>query len=376
MVLVKYPYVYEDVDRHGNVRVYFRRKGQRKVRVREPLGSAEFDARYRELLTKSKAGQLAPVVDPARGKPIPGTWRWLCVSYMGSATFLALDPQTQSTRRNILESTFEEPLYRGADEVYAAFPLPRMAPKAIKVLRDRKKETPNAANSRIKTIRYVYNWAMNEEPPLVRANPASGIGLLKATSNGHHSWTIEEVEQYEKRHPIGTKARLALALFLYTGFRRSDAARVGRQHASNGWFKLRQFKNRNRHPVDIEVPILPELQRIIDASPTGDMTYLVTDFGLPFSIAGLGNKMREWCDEAGLKHCSAHGLRKAGAALAAENGATELQLMAIFGWKTIQEAERYTRAARRRKLASAATTLLSREERKRTKAERKLPTSG
>jgi len=41
-------------------------------------------------------------------------------------------------------------------------------------------------------------------------------------------------------------------------------------------------------------------------------------------------------------------------------GATEQQLMAIFGWRTIQEAERYTRAARRKKMAGDAMPLLRR----------------
>ena len=48
------------------------------------------------------------------------------------------------------------------------------------------------------------------------------------------------------------------------------------------------------------------------------------------------------------------------AAIAAENGATEHQLMSIFGWQTIKEAERYTKAARRKKMAGDAMPLLRR----------------
>ena len=55
-------------------------------------------------------------------------------------------------------------------------------------------------------------------------------------------------------------------------------------------------------------PILPALAEIIAASPCGDLEFLVTDYGRPFTPAGLGGKMREWCNEAGLPHCSAHGL--------------------------------------------------------------------
>ena len=53
----------------------------------------------------------------------------------------------------------------------------------------------------------------------------------------------------------------------------------------------------------------------------------------------FGNKFRVWCDQAGLHHCAAHGQRKAGATIAANNGATAHQLMAIFGWETLKMAE-------------------------------------
>jgi integrase len=95
--------------------------------------------------------------------------------------------------------------------------------------------------------------------------------------------------------------------------------------------------------VEVHIPILPQLQTAIDATPPGQLTFIVTHFGKPFTANGFGNKMREWCDQAGLPHCSSHGLRKAGATIAAENGATAHQLMAIFGWNTVKQAELYTR---------------------------------
>jgi hypothetical protein len=59
---------------------------------------------------------------------------------------------------------------------------------------------------------------------------------------------------------------------------------------------------------------------------------LVNAYGQPFTKAGFGNRFRDWCDSAALPHCDAHKLCKAGALIAAENGATKKQLMAIFGW--------------------------------------------
>jgi integrase len=62
--------------------------------------------------------------------------------------------------------------------------------------------------------------------------------------------------------------------------------------------------------------------------------------------------------KAELHHCSAHGLRKAGATIAANNGATAHQLMAIFGWDTIKEAEKYTSKADQLRLAKSAMHML------------------
>jgi integrase len=135
---------------------------------------------------------------------------------------------------------------------------------------------------------------------------------------------------------------------------------LGRQHVRGGQLKFTAQKNRNRTPTTIDIPILPVLQSVIDASPTGDLTFLVTEHGKPYSSDGFGNWFRRQCRLAGLDECSAHGLRKAGATVAAENGATTSQLMAVFGWLTSKEAERYTRAAERKRLARDAAPLLVR----------------
>lgn len=119
------------------------------------------------------------------------------------------------------------------------------------------------------------------------------------------SWTEEEVHQYEKYHPLGTKARLAFALLLYTGQRRSDVIRFGRQHMHRGNLTFTQHKGRNRKPKRMTIPILDALRATMDASPCGDLTFLVTDLNRPFTDAGFGNKFRDWCDLAGLHNCSA-----------------------------------------------------------------------
>jgi Phage integrase family len=76
------------------------------------------------------------------------------------------------------------------------------------------------------------------------------------------------------------------------------------------------------------------------------LTFLVTEFGRPFTPAGFGNWLRDQCDQANLHHCSAHGLRKATAAALAEAGATAHEIAAVTGHMSLEEIERYTRAAR------------------------------
>ena len=145
---------------------------------------------------------------------------------------------------------------------------------------------------------------------------------------------------------------------MFGGGRRSDVVLLGRQHIQGEWLAYTQHKGRNSNPMAMQVPVLPALRAAIDACPNHHLTLLVTTFGKPFTSNGFGNWIKERCKEAGLPHCSAHGLRKAGATLAAENGATAKQLMAMFGWRTSAMAELYTRKAEQKRLALAAMHLI------------------
>ena len=330
-----------------------------KVRLHGTPWTPEFMAAY-------EAAKAEPAAEKKSGIA-SGTWRWLCVKYFAEcADFKRLDDRTQHVRRRILEGTFDEPIAPGSPKLFRDIPLAMMGVEAIEVLRDRKSATPEAANARVKAIRQVFKWGMckksAEGRPCAPGNPAREVSYLKSGSTGFHTWTPEDVSQFEERHPVGTKARLAMALLLFTGQRRSDVTRLGRQHVRNGRLTFTQHKGRKHKPTQLTLPILPVLQRIIDASPCGDLTFLMNDLNRPFTDAGFGNKFRQWCDEAGLRHCSAHGLRKAGATIAANNGATTKQLMAIFGWSSSKMADHYTRAADQVRLADSAMHMLESKE--------------
>jgi integrase len=341
---MKFPlrYIFQDRDRHGNERLYVRRNG-RKIRIKERWGTTEFLDAYQAALVATET----PKVEIARiGAPAErGTFRWLVEQYYRSAEFNQFDDSTKRVRRGILD---------GLCARYGPLPYARLEPHNVRRLRDEKAMLPEAANARLKAMRQVFKWACDPTVRLADRNPARDVPYFKAGSQGCHCWSTQELQRFEERHPVGTCARLAFAILLYTGQRRSDAVRLGRQHMKDGRLVFTQEKNKKRNPVRLEIPIHPELHRIIDASPVGDLTFLVTEFKRPFTAAGFGNKMREWCDQAGLHHCSAHGLRKAAASRLAECGASEHEIMAITGHRTLKEVDRYTRGARQRVLADAA----------------------
>lgn len=348
---IHYRYVYEDVTRHGQTRRYFwKGKGHPKIRIEAVPGTEAFSVEYHKLL----AGHV-PEKPAAKLRATEHTWRWLCEQYMTSAAWRGLEGSTQAVRSRILERTWAEPVAPGARETFAAFPIDRLTTKALRVLRDRVAAKPEAANGRVKAIRAVFKWACDPQIDFVTNNPARDLAKIGNATTGFHSWTPEEIAQFEARHPVGTKARLAMDLMLYTGAARTDAVRLGRPHLRAGVLTFRRHKTRNstNQPV-ITIPVLPPLAASLEAAPTGELTFLATQAGRPFTPAGFGNWFRDRCDEAGLPQCSAHGLRKAAASRCAEAGASANELMAIFGWTSIVEAERYTKAAERVRMAARA----------------------
>jgi hypothetical protein len=79
-----------------------------------------------------------------------------------------------------------------------------------------------------------------------------------------------------------------------------------------------------------------------------------TEFGTPFSVKGLAQRIRDWCDQAELFHSSTHGLRKA--------GTTEKELTAVFMWTTKNQAANKTAKARLAKIAAGAMQQLIPEQ--------------
>lgn len=344
-----YRFVVEDTDRHGNVRLYFRRKGAPKIRLMEVPGSPAFDAEY----MRAFRGEAEPLANKSKRAPAsPGTMRWLCEQYYTSAAFLALGDSTRKVRRSILDSICE----RAGTFRYAM-----MEPHNVAKLRDEKAALPEAANARVKALRQLFTWACAPEYRHATKNPAREVPYLKSKNpDGFRAWTEDDVAKFERRHAIGTKARLALDLMIYTGVRRSDVVKLGPQMERNGKLVFTETKGRSNIVKTHELPILSPLRKSIDATTTGHLVYLVTAFGTPHSVKAFGNWFKRRCREAGIDgDLSAHGLRKLGAQRCAEAGASEHQIMALFGWASTKQAAIYTRKASRAKMEAEAAPLLA-----------------
>lgn len=350
---VDLPYLMTDRDRHGTTRYYVRRFG-RKIRIKEKPGTDAFAQAYSDAMgaITNTTGTRSVVSGAAAG-----TLGWLAASYFASAEFRKLTGKTPATRRAVIESCLREPRKPGSKDLMRDCPISLLSPAHIKMLRDRRADKKGAANNRRKYLSAMFGWAIEQN--LMKSNPAREVRKMRYATDGWHTWTIEEVRQFEDRHPIGTKARLALALMLFLGVRRSDVVTLGKQMVKDGILRMIPRKTRHKKVRVSRKPVLPVLADIITSSPTGDMTYLVTAYGKPFTAAGFGQWFRDRCDEAGLPHCTAHGLRKAGATVAANNGATDRQLMALFDWESAAQANTYTQEADRARLAEEAAKLIA-----------------
>lgn len=201
-------------------------------------------------------------------------------------------------------------------------------------------EDGSAAAKRADFTQAIQSWR-----PL--ANPSNALTFKNERLPANLAEALGRFRGLAEGGDAGAQYLLGL-LYNYSPTERDQVA------STNGTEALRWFQK----AAELALPILLPLRAVLDATPSGHLTYLVTERGKPFTAPGFGNKFRDWCNEAGLPQCSAHGIRKHAAVIAAENGATEHQLMAMFGWDSPKQAAVYTRKANRTKLAKSAMHLL------------------
>ncbi|MEN3176398.1 tyrosine-type recombinase/integrase [Gluconobacter sp. OJA] len=340
MTTLRLPYIQRFKDRHGKVRYYFRKKGQKSIPLPD-LRDPAFIAAY-----QAAASGAEPRGLDAAKVTRTGSLRDVIESWYVTAHFKTLEESTKAVYRRLLERM------RGAD--YAANPVLLMESRHVRMIMARHNDSPTTANRMLRLLSMLMEhaihmgWAEN--------NPTAGVPRMKIKSDGIHSWTDDEIARYEARWPSGTRERRALALLLYTGQRRSDVVKMGPRSLTGHGIHVRQQKTGTELVIPIHEQLRVELNQW---QPSGAGTFLATEKGRPMSVNNFYNQFIDWCREAGLPAgCSPHGLRKAAARRLAEAGCTTHQIAAITGHRSLAEVARYTRAAEQVELARSAMSRL------------------
>lgn len=330
-------YVSEFRDRHGRVRIRFRKKGLPSAYAQATPGTDDF---WKEYLAW-KSGKPLPV---GHNKAAAGTFDDLIAQFYRSTPWRNIPKEsTKNTYRGELER------FRAK---YGTRRVAKMTALHITRLMEQMGDTPSAASNLLKRLKRLFDYAI--VLGMRTDNPAKAVTAVKSSSKGFHEWTEDEIEQFEERHKIGTKARLALAIFLYTAQRRSDAAVMREDPKKPGYVKVRQLKT----DALLSIRMHSKLKEAVAACPSGAPTFLATQYGTPYTKESLGNWFRDRCDEAGLPQCAAHGLRKAASRRLAEIGLSNQVIKSITGHTTDSEVARYTRGADQAVLADRAMDVM------------------
>jgi enterobacteria phage integrase len=341
MTLLRLKYLKVYRDRHGTVRRYFRRRGQKNLPLKGEPGTPEFMRAYQAAFeTRSST------VDETNA----GTFARIIADYCRSAAFANLKPSSQKLYRLVLDRIAERHGHRLVRDARRS--------DARKMVEEIGAAKPAMANITRAVLRLLMQYAVDAELRL--DNPVAG---LKAYRTGtRHTWTDDELLQFERRWPLGTRERLAFALLLYTGQRAGDVVKMRRSDLPEGIIRVIQEKT----GAELSIPLHPALISAIKAAPAKGVTLIGDANGRPIKRATLTLLVNKAVALAGLPtRCVPHGLRKAIMRRLAERGSSAKEIAAISGHRTLKEIERYTAAADQARLSKAAMTKL-RGDKKRT----------
>lgn len=354
-------YVTSFRDRHGKERLRFRRKGFPSGYFKAALGTEEFREEYR-IFNDPGSAQMAGR-DEASRRFSAGTVGYLKFQYYSVPSRLGPTITTQQKIMSVLDRGFfngrEDRPVRSIRFDHIEAIISKRQSKSLNAETGRWEGGVEAARKLRKELVRLFAFAQKKK--MILRSPMEDVERVKVAagerSEGYHSWDEDEIARYRARHPIGTKARLAMELILWTDQRGVDSVHLGPKHIRRGKFVLRQTKTGKR----LILPIAPQLLEAIVSMPHNPTAscLLVTEHNKPFSRKGFGNKFRQWCDEADLPHCGAHGLRKATLRRMANLQMPNKSMKSVSGHTKDDEIELYTMAANQERLAQAAIEQLS-----------------
>ena len=340
-------YVSSFRDRHGKERFRFRKVGSASYYFEHPFGTEGFREEYRRCLDKipiSKSVLRVPI--------IPRSIENLVVRYLQSGDFKRdAKPVTLSKNRAIIERFRNAYGKLPADQIKFEH-LDKIIARA-RVKQDDGSGGDFAAQKLRKELKRLFRYAV--KLGWLAANPVDFVDPISPHTDGFHTWTEQEIATYQKYWKIGTRQRLAMELMLWTAKRVGDLAGLGPQHISDNWLVTRDDKT-GKHS---KIPVSSQLRRAIDAIEEKNLCFIVTSYGAGYSKKGLSQAFSQWCNDADLPQCSAHGLRKAMARRMAESRATNSEMKAITQHSGDAELAVYTRGANQTELATNMIKILS-----------------
>ena len=361
--------------------------GGKKFRLsatNQEAAEAEAATRYEQIILRRNAGQVAQAALGPRQpavRPETGSLREAVTAYLRSDTFGLYKPTTVKQRRSMLELIMRSPASSGrhvlGDSLLADWLHGVDARDAVLRIMGACGDKVEAAHRRLIALDQFFRWLLGDEPQAAEARIACQVNVRTARNpckdvepptrkrtkggtmrRGHMPFTNTQVEEWLEASKDDLEQNRAVRLLQITGARISDLHRLNRgmiKGTPHGRVltytpvKGTDSAFRDGRPDPAVVPLVPELQALIDELPVHRLVFIHSDFGRPYqSAASFGNRVRKWRREAGLPEgLSAHGMRKAATHWWLRNHRdlipNTFALKTIFGWVTDKELNRYTR---------------------------------
>lgn len=388
-----YPGVSEMKDRHGRIRWRFRRSGHKDVMLPSEPYTGEFNQAY-DAITEGRAppkkvrsAEIVTFEGAAEPRTLKAAYRLLKSN--AEEWQKKLDAKTQRHYSNLIENMLRQPVLdedgkKIGKAIWGNAPVADVRRKDAKALLAAYAGTPHMQRLVLIGFRKLVMVAIEEE--WITVDPTYGMKLNPET-DGHATWTADQMDAYEERWEIGTVQRTAYALGLWLGNRVSDVARLKWSHLvdkvimGNGeplkvtGFEFVQFKGRRKKGGKVVfLPLTPMLERELAPLDRAKEFVVVNPYGGGgYTDGSLSSAMSRWAKKADLPEgCTMHGLRKALGVKLAEADASTRQLMDVLGHSNMAYAELYTREANQVRMSVEAMNKVTRMEQARQRSKLKV----
>jgi integrase len=242
------------------------------------------------------AGGAEPL-EIGAGRIQPGTVSASISGYLSSLEFVSLGSEaTKRTYRRGLEKIRRE---------HGNKPMRLLEAPHIKAIMAQKIATPAAANNFLRYLKLIIPYAL--EKKWIREDPTARIKKISYDTEGWHTWTEDEIDQYEKFWPRGTMQRTAFDLLLFTGQRSADVRQMKPAAITPyGVNVVAQFVDgvdvkQQKTKGHLTVPITDEIKKSLSTIQPDAKFLVETSFGKPFTEKGFSNTKGElsWANPRG-----------------------------------------------------------------------------